>query len=418
MKTPASPDSNYLSVLERVHQLGSATESLFSRLYRGLNKRRQLGEEEKEALMQQITGNMIVRNRQLRNMLKEREIEAERLAGILEQVSEGFIMQDNEGRIVLMNRVAHDLLGNQGNFWSSELGLLFSEKRNLPTFDSELAPLGEAKRVQIGSRVISAQIMAIADKQGARLGTLMVLRDVTREELANRMKNSFVTHISHELITPLAPMRVASEILLNTPQDKAPNRKMLEMIGRNIDILDRMVSEMLDMSAMTSGNFQVEHEAITVEDLLWQVVQSFKADLDDKQLEMMMMLRDTAGLQVTGDKKYLQWAVTNLIRNAIQYNQAGERVIIRAGIKRENIVIEFKDTGVGIAPSDLPFIFNLFYRGDARTLDGKKIDPRGLGQGLFVVRKVAEAHGGTISVRSEVGKGSTFTLKLPRNISA
>jgi two-component system, OmpR family, sensor histidine kinase VicK len=399
-------------MLKRVHQLGNATEALFSRLYGGLNRQKRLTEA-----AQQLE-KMEIRTRHLRRALEEKSIETERLQAILANISEGIIMQDTEGRVIMMNEAAQQMLGNQRQFWSSELGVLFNAHRDLPTFNTELAPLGEAKRVEIANKLISAQIAAITDQENQRIGTMMILSDVTNENLASRMKDSFVTHISHELITPLTPLRVASEILLNTPEDEPANRKMLEMIGRNIDILDRMVTEMLDMSAMTSGEFQVKNEAVALEDVIWDILNSFEADVHDAQLEVFLMLKNTEQLQLTGDNKHLRWAISNLVRNAIQYNQAKQAIYLAVGIEHtmpEQIFVEVADTGVGISEEDLPNIFDLFYRGEARNQDGKRIDPRGLGQGLFVARTIARAHGGDLRVNSVPYRGSTFTMTLPRS---
>lgn len=400
-------------VLHRLHLLGSATEDLFNRLYGGLNRRKKLS-----TALEQLD-NVDVRNRQLREALKEKAIENQRLTGILASISEGIIMQDTEGRIVMMNSAAQELMGSNKNFWTSELGILFRESRDISTTGDEIVPVGEAKRVTVGERVVSAQIAAITEESNERIGTLMILRDVTADDLANRMKNSFVTHISHELITPLAPMRVASEILLNTPEGKTPNPRMLNMIGKNVDILDRLVTEMLDMSAMTGGDFQITREQLLLEELVLQVVNDFKPDIDDGELEIFLMFKHSEDLMLMGDSKHLRWAVSNLLRNAIQYTLPSNSIWLGVGSdsdKPHEIYFELADTGVGISEEDLPRIFDLFHRGDARTEKGKKIDPRGLGQGLFVAKTVAQAHGGTLSVESTLYEGSTFKLTVPRNM--
>src|SRR5688572_21680482 len=157
-------------ILKRVHLLGSATEELFSRLYGGLNRRKQLAEA--AAQLSQIE----FRNRQLRRALKQKTIQTERLNAILGSISEGIIMQDTEGRIVMMNDAAKEILGNQRNFWSSQLGIMFNENKDLPTISNELAPLGEAKLVSINNSSISAQIAAVTSQSGERIGTMMILR--------------------------------------------------------------------------------------------------------------------------------------------------------------------------------------------------------------------------------------------------
>ncbi|MGJ3238405.1 MAG: sensor histidine kinase [Anaerolineae bacterium] len=400
-------------VLQRIHMLGSVTEDLFNRLYSGINRRRQLTDA-----LEQLE-NMDVRNRQLREALKDKTIENQRLTSILASISEGIILQDTDGRIVLMNSAAQELLGSNRNFWSTELGILFRESRDVITVGSEIVPVGEARRVRVNQRMVSAQIASIADQNDERIGTLMILRDVTEDDISARMKNSFVTHISHELITPLAPMRVASEILLNTPEGQAPNPRMLEMISKNVDILDRLVTEMLDMSAMTSGEFNIKHESLMLEDLVLEVVQDFLPDLNDGKLDLFLMFKHTQDVALFGDQKHLRWALSNLLRNAIQYTLPDQSIWVGVGSERNTpheVFFEIKDFGVGIAEDDLPHIFDLFYRGDARTENGKKLDPRGLGQGLFVAKTIARAHGGSLTVDSTRYQGSTFKLVIPRNL--
>lgn len=409
---PATNPEELSGMLKRVHQLGTVTGELFSRLYGGLTRQKQLSEAAEQL------EKMEIRSRQLRRALKEKTIEAERLEAILANISEGIIMQDSEGRILMMNDAAKQMLGNQRQFWSSELGTLFNANRDLPTFGTELAPLGEAKRVEIADKLISAQIAAITDRDNQRIGTMMILSNITQDSLAARMKNSFVTHISHELKTPLASMRLASEVLLNTPPDKPPNQRMLEIISSNIDILDRMVLEMLDMSAMSSGELQINFEDVILEDLILDIYKSFEEDVREARLEVFLMMKHMEQLQITGDKKHLRWAISNLVRNAIQYNQPNQTIYIAAGIDQDSgdrVFVDVADTGVGISDKDLPYIFDLFYRGEARTREGKKLDPRGLGQGLFVSRTIARAHGGDLQVNTVLYEGSTFRLTLPRD---
>ena len=129
-------------------------------------------------------------NRQLTECtLRQRNVEIERLNSILASIDQGVIMQDNEGRLVLVNEAARKLLGSIKAFWQSELGTLFNNFREVTAVDSELSPLSEPTRVQINNRIIGAQLAAVADEAGNRLGTIIVLRDVTREALSDRLKD-------------------------------------------------------------------------------------------------------------------------------------------------------------------------------------------------------------------------------------
>jgi PAS domain S-box-containing protein len=404
-------------ILGRIHQFGIATERLFSRLYRGLNQRTK-EEVNHHAQKQQ---ELDKRNRQLRRLLRNTGMKVERLEQILEAISEGIILQELNGRIALVNRAAKELIGSDRNLWHSDIVGLFAQHNADVPLNRELVPLGQPHRVQIQGRIIGAQVMALSDDRGERLGTLIILSDITRDELDARLKKSFVTHISHELRTPIAPLRMANEMLINAPTDKAPNRRMLELMSRNIDILDRMVNEMIDISAMSSGAFTIQQDMLYLEPMLYDIVDEFKEDIKEAKLELQIFFKHVDSLIVTGDEKFIRWAISNLVRNAIQYNQANQKIWIRAGLSNDSdtpsVVIQVADSGVGISSEDMPHIFDLFYRGTPRNRQGKLVDPRGLGQGLYVARMITTAHGGSLIGESKQFEGSLFTLRLPMAVS-
>ncbi len=405
--TVPSPQE-YRGMLRRVNRLGAATERLFSRLYGGFSRRSRLQMEIEKA--QRISE----RNQQIKNFLRKREVELERLQGILANIDEGIIMQDNEGRIVYINRAARDLLGSQKAIWETELGTLFDAYRDVSSLDTEIVPLGEPTRVQVNNRVVGAQLAAVAAEDGARLGTMIVLRDVTRDALGDRLKNQFITGISHELKTPMMVIKTAAELLASQPEDQPANRRFLEKLGRNVDILDRMVVELLDISEMGAGTFSIRQDRLNIEDLIWVVIRGMEPELVRARLEISCMVREVGRLYVTGDDQRLRWALGHIVQNAIRYTEPGGYIVISLSLTARNEVsIQVVDTGVGISEKDLPHVFERFYRGEARTKSGTLLDPRGLGQGLFVARTVIEAHKGYVRVESTPGAGSIFTVILP-----
>jgi two-component system phosphate regulon sensor histidine kinase PhoR len=350
----------------------------------------------------------------LDRMLSEREAEVSRLSAVLATIDEGVIMQDTEGRLVLMNEAARSLLGGTKAFWESELGMLFTSAAESDDLDAQISPLSEPTRVQINNRIIGAQVAAVADEQGTRLGTLIVLRDVTREALSDRLKEQFITAVSHELRTPMTVIKGISEIMLEQPEDTPPNRKLLETLSRNVDVLDRMIAELLDISEISADHFIVRADPLDLEELLWSTVMSVAADVRRAGLDVSVMVRNADALSIRGDAQRLRWALGHLLQNAHRYTEPGGHILLTASrTDDEQIAIQVVDTGVGISERDLPHVFERFYRGEARSPSGKLIDPRGLGQGLFIAHKVIEAHGGYLTVRSQPGEGSIFTLVLP-----
>ncbi|MCC7448300.1 MAG: PAS domain-containing protein [Anaerolineae bacterium] len=398
-------------LLHVIEEFGSATERFFERLYRGLSRKQKhtggTGEPDQMSALRQA-------NRELAARVRDAQTVAARLQAVFASIEEGVIMQDTEGRVVLINKAAYQLLGTIKAFWDSDLGRLFESARNHPPTDSEMEPIGAPIRVQVNDRILGAQLAAVATPEGAPLGTLIVLRDVTREALADRIKEDFVTQITHELRTPLTAIKGMSEVLLGQPDDRPPNRKFLEAIGRNAAILDRMIVELLDISEISAGSFAVRKQELALDELALDVVKGQEARIKKNNLNVGVMVVNRAHVTIVGDDRRLRWALGHLLDNSINYTLKGGFITIRIGaVKGERVLLEVIDSGVGISDRDLPHVFERFYRGEAKAPNGKTLDPRGLGQGLYVARAVAEAHGGYLAVSSTVGQGSKFTLAIP-----
>jgi two-component system phosphate regulon sensor histidine kinase PhoR len=399
---PAQPVAN---MLQSVDELGENTGRLFGRLYGGLRRKQRDREATQPRTQLQIE--------QLTQLTTTQATDIARLTGVLAVISEGVIMQDNDGRIVLMNQSARDLLGSVRMFWHSELGRMFAEARQRTALDGEIT-LGEAQRVEVNDRVIGAQLAIVADEQSNRLGTVLMLRDVTHDALSDRLKDQFVTQMSHELRTPLTVIKGMSEILMSLPEGRPPDRKFLEAISRNAATLDRMIVELLDISEISAGSFAVRQRDVYLPELIFTVIQGLRPRIEGARLDLGVMVTNRHRLTILGDDRRLQWAIGHLLDNSVKYTEPGGEIVLRLGrIRDRYMLIEVNDTGVGIHPDDLPRVFERFFRGTAHDSTGRLIDPRGLGQGLFVARAVAEAHGGYLSAASAVNEGSTFTLALP-----
>ncbi|MBK8023363.1 MAG: PAS domain-containing protein [Chloroflexi bacterium] len=393
------PDDQALGdAIYRVNRLGSASERLFSRLYRGVNK--------------QLLTDLQAENESIRAALQHRDTELKQLNSILATLDQGVIMQDTEGRLVLVNEAARKLLGSIKAFWSSELGTLFNKYATVTSPDTELMPVGKPASLEINGKVVGAQVAVVSGEKGERLGTVMILRDVTHEALSERLKEHFISAISHELRTPMAVIKGMSEVI--AAGDGPPNRKLLGTLARNVEILDRMIVELLDISELASGDFVLRQEELDAEELLWQVVAGQAPEIKRSGLDVSVLVRDASQLRLIGDDQRLRWALGHLLQNAIHYTEREGHILVAASASdREHIAIQVSDTGVGIRDEDMPRIFDRFFRGQARSASGKLIDPRGLGQGLYIARRVIQAHGGDLEAASMVGQGSVFTALLP-----
>lgn len=414
-KNDETQDRAARGVLYFVDEFGSVTQSFFERLYRGLSRKR--ASERGTAPLPDPDGLSALRqaNRELTVRVREAETSAARLQAVFARIDEGVIMQSPEGRIVLMNDAAYRLLGSIKAFWESDLGRMFKRAHDRANGGAEMEPVGEPIRVQINDRILGAQLAAVSGVHGGALGTLIVLRDVTREALADRLKDQFITQISHELRTPLTAIKGMSEVILSQAEGKPPNRKFLEAIARNAAVLDRMIIELLDLSEISAGSFSIRREAVLLDDLVLTALRGREAQIKRAGLRIGLLLSGHRQRpEIRGDERRLAWAIGHLLDNAIHYTLPGGLVTIRVGQrKHEHLLMDVIDTGVGISERDMAHVFERFYRGEARTREGKAIDPRGLGQGLYIARAVAEAHGGYLIANSTPGYGSKFTLGLP-----
>lgn len=422
MQTSSNNTSHKLGeTVGQVHKFGSASESLFRRVYRGLNRRSELEAalRHQSRLLQtqtQRNASLLRLQDQQQRALRTRANELERLHAVLGSMDEGIIALDLDGKVTMMNRAAQTMLGSKRAFWDGELGALFERYRGVRHIGAELSPLGESGELALNHRILRAHLVAIGDDKGDRLGSVIVLRDITHDALAQRLKDGFVSRIAKDMEAPISIMKLAGELLAGEPEDAAFNRLLLQKLLANVELLDRLLLELLDIAALNAGNLDVAREPLDVEDWLWSVINDLSAETAVRGIDLLVMTRGVSGLRVKGDDKRLGWALGHLIRNGAQFNRSGGYVAISSAsgsiAGKAYAIVRVSDNGNGISAADLPHIFERFYRGKAATNDSEAMPP-GLGQGLYVARGICEAHGGFIQAQSRWTVGSAFTMGLP-----
>ncbi len=405
---PRETRSDAEAGLGGVHRFGSASESLFRRLYTRLSRQRASEGDDINARLQSL------------HQQQQRSVnQLERLQAIFASLEEGIIVQDNSGKVTMVNRTAEAMLGGRRNFWDSELGTLFERYRDVQTTSAELMPLGESDELPLNNRVLRAQLSAIGDETNQRMGTVIILRDITHDALAQRLKDGFVAHIARAMGSPVSVIKLASELLNAQPEDTAVNQRLLDKLLQNVDLLDQLALELLDIAQLKAGSFDVEREPLQVEEVVWSVVNGMGAALAARNIDLLVMTRDITGIEVLGDATRLQWALGHLARNGADYGRDGGYVALAARSENRDgklyALISVSDNGIGIKAEDLPHVFERFYRGDSSAAAHA---PRGLGQGLYVARAIAQAHGGFLQVESREGRGSIFTLGIPQMLPA
>jgi signal transduction histidine kinase len=249
---------------------------------------------------------------------------------------------------------------------------------------------------------------------GNPAGTVLVMRDVTRDVAAERLKDDFINNISHELRTPLTVIKGYSDLLkLDEKQAQiAVYKKAMAEIFANAASLERMIGRLIDLSEMASGALRLDMRRTGLNRLVMETLGEWDEALRKSGLtaQIHMVVED---LIIKADKQRLQWAFDAILENIAQYCPQGGDLDVNLSRLESAALIQFRDPGVGISGEDLPHVFKRFYRGNPIDGDGNILDPRGMGQGLYIVKSVVEAHGGRVWVESEIGKGSVFSLLLP-----
>jgi two-component system phosphate regulon sensor histidine kinase PhoR len=241
------------------------------------------------------------------------------------------------------------------------------------------------------------------------IGIIYTARALYQEARLSRLKTDFVSLVSHELRTPLTSIRMFIETLaLGRVKEQAQIQEILSMLSRETERLSAMIERVLDWSRIESGRKTYQRERWELKEVVDAAVGAFRAQRLNEALELSCQLPEALPA-VEVDRDAMAGALLNLLQNAYKYSGQDRRITVRARTEPKAVAIDVEDNGVGISPRDRKRIFDRFYRVD--NLLTRKTEGSGLG--LAIAKRIVEAHGGSIAVQSELGKGSTFTIRLP-----
>ncbi|TDM15482.1 ATP-binding protein [Macrococcus bovicus] len=286
------------------------------------------------------------------------------------------------------------------------------EKRRLEEAFEEVVETNDSAVIEVATLqhyfvvIISPVRRAAANHQ---LGAVALIRDMTEEHRNDEMKKRFVADVSHELRTPIQMLQGYTEALLDdiveTPEDR---KEFLNIILDESKRLNRLVNELLNVARYDAGDVKLDLEETPVDALLRKVKATFSQSLADNKLNL--VIDAPPGLIWSLDYDKMFQVLTNLVDNAVRYTHEGDTIQLTVRADSE-LLIEVRDSGVGISPEHLPHLFDRFYKVDAARTRGK----HGTGLGLFIVKSIIESHGGRISVTSEQGTGTTFKIVIPKH---
>ncbi len=361
--------------------------------------------------------------------------ERDLLRTLIDSTPDYIFLKDAEGRFILTN-TAHayaagniqpdDLIGKTAfDVFSPELAKQFHEDDQKIMYSGEALINAERETVDaLGYRkfVLTTKI-PWRDKDGQILGLVGISRDVTeRKQLESqtvilaaeqervRVLQRFIADMSHDFRTPLSVIN-SSTYLLHRITDPEKREEKLKNIEQQSDRMLKLLDDLLEMGRLDEKGFKFQFTKELINSLIQMIVNDFQATATAKGQTLEFIPQNDVPLIQIDALKFSR-AVIHLVQNAINYTPANGKVTIRTALEANQVTLSITDNGIGIDEKDLPHIFERFYR-----VDGARTSATGgSGLGLPIVKKIIESHDGTVSVTSVVGKGSTFTIKLPVNV--
>ncbi|TVY07443.1 two-component system histidine kinase PnpS [Paenibacillus cremeus] len=344
-----------------------------------------------------------------------------RLKSVLEHMSSGVVMIDHEGKIVLLNRSAEEILG----FSSQELlGKPFDQAKQPFEFTQmiqECIDIREHIRDEMifyypTERMLEINLNPVWQQNEDWAGVLIVLHDITAMRRLERMRSEFVANVSHELKTPIAAVKGFAETLLaGALQDKDTARSFLQIIFDESERLNRLIGDILELSKIESKRIPLHFSPVHVQTFVTNGLHVMNTEAKKKSIELEMQVPED--IYIEADEDRLRQILINLLSNGINYTPEGGKVKVKVeqiasgaeGAELDKVRFTISDTGIGIPKKDLPRIFERFYRVDK----ARSRSSGGTGLGLSIVKHLVELHKGTIRVESEVGAGTKFMIELP-----
>jgi two-component system phosphate regulon sensor histidine kinase PhoR len=356
---------------------------------------------------------------QLDEMTKRNNERNNYINSVFSSMEDGFFLTDNEGRIVLFNKSAENLLDIHASWLFGENDTSHNAVMQQILSECKLAAeLGcqpktfEAKNGNDADIQIS--ISRVMSKYGKKstIGMLAIVKDITERKRVEKTRKDFVATVSHEFRTPLTLISGFIEMLRMydnlPPEDK---NRSLEILEIETERLKKLISELLLLSKMENKMYTEESSPVDVAEVLEQVITVLRPLTEKKKQALQTsILLDSPSIK--GDETWLFHAIHNLVENAIKYTPEEGAILLEAHSDEKQLFITVSDNGIGIGPDDLDKIFERFYRVD----QSRGSQTGGSGLGLAIAKDILSLFNGSISVSSEQGKGSTFLVQMPLDL--
>lgn len=337
----------------------------------------------------------------------------ERLSALLDRLIVGVVLLDSEQRIEMMNPAVYQILGIDENLLGRSF-LEMSKSYGLVQIIQQTYQKKKNRNEEIyiyypNERILDVNTMVVPDAKGNQV--IVLLYDITEIRRLEKVRTDFVANASHELRTPVTALKGFSEVLLDGALDDPDRlRQFLEIIYKESKRLEILVNDILELSRVEQKQVPMKREWISLNETVERCFKIIKPQAAAKGLKLRLLSNNADPIRFIGDQSRLEQILNNLIYNAVNYTDKGGKISVLLEETEDEIVFHVADTGIGIPEESIERLFERFYRVDK----GRSRNSGGTGLGLSIVRYLVQNMGGTISVKSTLGLGSTFTVHLPR----
>ena len=331
------------------------------------------------------------------------------LATVLTNLTDGVVMTDAEEKLLLTNPAAERLFNFKKENVNGHPLIEAVHDYEIDEIVKKCLSTTHEQTAQLETNGRFIRVIAVPITTGRSYSTLILFQDLTELRNLQTMRRELIGNISHDLRTPIAGIKAMVETLQDTAiDDKQVAWDFLTRINGEVDRLTQMVTELTELSHIETGKAELRRVPTNLNYLIEEVVGQMRPQAESKPVTITTDFNSNLPV-IKVDKDRIRQTLTNLVHNAIKFNNPGGKVTITTTFDNESAIVSMSDTGIGISKEDLPHIFERFYKADKARSQG------GSGLGLAIAKHTIQAHGGNISVKSEEGKGTTITFDLPLN---
>jgi signal transduction histidine kinase len=347
--------------------------------------------------------------------LLEVAVERSKCNTIIECMTDGVLVVNRDRQIVLRNAAARRLMPESSSLrLPAPLPELVACPDVVAMVDDTLEGSGKSiaiREISLGGGTYMVNASPVLDASGESTGAVAVLRDITALKKLSTTKSMFVSMVAHEIKSPLAAIESYLGLILGgeAGADADRDRRMLERCVVRAKTLRTMVSELLSLMAVETGNFSIKRSPLDVREVVHEVLESMQDRAKEKRIELTLDCVEGDCEQVLADRECLRSVITNLIDNALKYSTEEGHVVVSVVTDGLYVKVAVRDDGIGMSDEERDRVFDEFYR--AKNSHTANIP--GTGLGLSLVKRLVDLHQGTVGVQSAPGRGSEFVVSLP-----